>query len=293
MTRAASLVLALACAGAAATASLAQQDAAPRRTASGDINAGRMVVLGGLYGGQRIACIQCHGLDGAGNSSGAFPRLSGQSAWYLYKTLQDYAAGLRLNPIMSPIAQTLNDRQMQDVAAYYAAAKAPAIASPGRADVSVLQIGGAIAASGVAAQGVPACNGCHGADGRGAPPIYPVLAGQYAAYTRYQLALWKSGRRGGDPMDIMELIAKAMTEEQIDAVARYYAAVTPQTASQATARAPGKQSPAAHARPDAISRNETEGILGLPMRPNRQPPYLGGAPASRAARTDTGNEGRE
>ena len=192
---------------------------------------------------------------------------------------------------MGPIAQTLTDQQMQDVAAYYASAMRR-YRLRRMHDVYVLQIGGAIAASECRARRARLQwlswrrrRAAHRLSTRPRRPIRHLHA--------HQLALWKTGRRGGDPMDIMELIAKAMTDEQIDAVARYYAAVKPQAALQATARAPGTQSPATHAPPDAISRSETEGILGLPMRPNRQPPYLGGAPASGVAKTDTGNEGRE
>ncbi|MBD2749906.1 c-type cytochrome [Microvirga sp. BT688] len=196
-------------------------------TRDADPNRGRFITIGGMFADQRIGCVQCHGIDGAGNSSGAFPRLTDQAGWYLYKTLQDYASGLRPSDIMGPIAQTLTPQQMEDVAAYYASIKnAPYPAEP-QVDVQVRQIGGAIAAIGIPSQGVPACDGCHGPNGVGQAPLYPYIAGQYAPYLEHQLMLWKQGRRDGDPMNIMELIAKAMTEEQIRAVALYYASVQP------------------------------------------------------------------
>ncbi len=82
-------------------------------------NEGGFDAFGGIFGDLRVGCNQCHGLNGIGSSSGAFPRLAGQSGWYLYKSLRDYAAGLRPSTIMSPIARTLADDQMRDVAAYY------------------------------------------------------------------------------------------------------------------------------------------------------------------------------
>jgi cytochrome c553 len=57
--------------------------------------------------------------------------------------------------------------------------------------------------------------------------IYPSLAGQYAPYTGFQLRLWKEGRRDGDPMNVMELISKAMTDEQIRAVSLCFASIQP------------------------------------------------------------------
>lgn len=207
---------------------LAQPDwGEARRDGGADVNSGGFLAFGGVYGELRLDCVRCHELDGSGNSSGAFPRLADQGAWYLYKTLLDYAAGLRPSDIMVPIARTLTDQQMQDLAAYYAAvADAPYPAEPAT-DVDVLQIGGAIAAVGVPSQGVPACDSCHGPHGIGAPPIYPYLAGQFAPYLEHQLRLWKQGRRGGDAMDVMEIIAGNMTEAQIRAVSVYFASIRP------------------------------------------------------------------
>src|SRR5690349_6885970 len=79
-----------------------------------DPAAGRHVVETG--GRQAQACVSCHGLDGTGDTSGAFPLLTGQSGWYLYKQLKDYASGARPNDTMAPIAQALSDEEMRDVA---------------------------------------------------------------------------------------------------------------------------------------------------------------------------------
>lgn len=215
---------------------LRQRSGAELRTGEADPNRGRFIAFGGFHGDLRISCAQCHGMDGAGNSSGAFPRINDQAGWYLYKTLMDYASGLRPSDIMGPIARTLTEQQMQDVAAYYASVKdAPHPPRP-EIDVRVRQIGGAIAAAGIPSQGALACNGCHGPNGVGQPPIYPYLAGQYAPYTEHQLMLWKEGRRDGDPMNVMEQIAKAMTPEQIRAVSLYYAAVRPQDVTPSDVR---------------------------------------------------------
>lgn len=273
MMRVIVLGLSTACAIGASAMALAQNQVGlpvnEQKAPTGNANSGRMLVIGGIYGEQRIACVQCHGLHGVGDSSGAFPRLSGLSAWYLYKTLQDYSAGLRPSDIMRPIAQTLTDQQKQDVAAYYASiTDAPYVAKPNY-DVQTIQIGGAIAAAGVPAQGVPGCNGCHGTDGAGAPPIYPSLAGQYEPYLRHQLTLWKQGKRDGDPMNIMELIAKAMTDEQIRAVSRYYASVRPAGAEQGQAR----QDASATGAPLGLG-SAKDNQKGQAQQPKARPPYL-------------------
>lgn len=64
-------------------------------------------------------CAACHGPDG--NSAIAdFPRLAGQHADYLVKALQDYKSGARKNAIMAPLAGALTQRDMEDLAAFYA-----------------------------------------------------------------------------------------------------------------------------------------------------------------------------
>jgi cytochrome c553 len=192
---------------------------------------GRLVAMGGARnGGSGMACITCHGGQGAGDGAGAFPRLSGQAAWYSYKQLNDYASGARPNKIMSGISQRLTEREREAVAAYYAVVRAPVPQPLGAVDQGALQWGGQLAAVGSAEKGIPACVNCHGPQGTGNPPSVPYLAGQYANYMTYQLELWKDGVRNNDAMNVMSTIAKKMTSEDMNAVSAYYnRAHNPQT----------------------------------------------------------------
>lgn len=82
------------------------------------------VKFGNVERGQQLAqkCVACHG--DAGNSQNAqFPRIGGQYADYLLKALQDYQSGQRKNPIMASQVQGLSVKDMEDLAAYYAAQK--------------------------------------------------------------------------------------------------------------------------------------------------------------------------
>lgn len=189
---------------------------------------GRLVAMGGAAeGGAAMACISCHGAQGAGDGSGAFPRLAGQPGWYLYKQLVDYASGERPNAIMTGIASRLSEREMEAVAAYYAAVEAPFRPVLGSVDAQTLQWGGQLAAVGSAERGIPACVNCHGPEGTGLPPAVPYLAGQYATYMQHQLQLWADGVRNNDAMDVMSTIAQAMTEEDMRAVSEYFARIQP------------------------------------------------------------------
>ena len=63
-----------------------------------------------------------------------------------------------------------------------------------------------------------------GAAGRTKSPNYPRLAGQPAWYLSTHLQLWKHRQRGGGPYaHLMAKIAPHLTDEQIEALALWYA----------------------------------------------------------------------
>ena len=71
--------------------------------------------------GAKVAerCVACHGPDG-NSPSPIFPRLAGQYADYLLKTLEDYRSGERDNAVMKAFAMQMSDQEMEDVSAFYA-----------------------------------------------------------------------------------------------------------------------------------------------------------------------------
>lgn len=185
-----------------------------------DLEAGRAVVVGGKQSSV-TPCFMCHGLDGVGDSAGAFPRLTDQAAFYMYKQLIDYASGERPNDVMSPIARAMSEAQMADVAFYYSVVDAPFAPRP-VVDPDLLERGRELAEDGLDEAGIEPCNLCHGRNGIGDPPLFPYLAGQYAPYTELQLQLWQEGVRANDPLGVMAEIADALSDEDIRAVALYY-----------------------------------------------------------------------
>ena len=66
------------------------------------------------------------------------------------------------------------------------------------------------------------CAACHGADGNSTAPIYPRLAGQYHDYLARALHEYKSGGRQNA---IMAGFAKTLSDADIDALSRYFAAM--------------------------------------------------------------------
>jgi cytochrome c553 len=68
-----------------------------------------------------------------------------------------------------------------------------------------------------------ACVQCHGANGISVLPNAPNLAGQPEVYLVEQLRQFKSGKR---PSEVMGVIAKPLTESDIDDLAAWYSAIT-------------------------------------------------------------------
>jgi cytochrome c553 len=174
------------------------------------------------------ACAQCHAFSGASDSSGAFPKIGGQSASYLEKQMHDYASSERANAVMSPIAKALSADDIADVAAYYAK-NGPQFPPLATADAATVDKGRELAHTGDSTKNILACNTCHGPDGAGNPPAIPYLAGQYTQYIVFALQMWKRGFRKSSPMDV---IAKQLDEEQIAAVAAFYQQVRLSTPSE-------------------------------------------------------------
>ena len=65
-------------------------------------------------------CQACHGMDG-NSPIPENPKLAGQNSDYLAKALRDYKSGARKNPVMGAMASTLTPKDIDDLAAYFAA----------------------------------------------------------------------------------------------------------------------------------------------------------------------------
>jgi cytochrome c553 len=184
-----------------------------------DVAHGAVVAAQGTAAGAS-ACAQCHGFEGISDSTGAFPRIAGQSAFYLAKQMRDFTSGVRTSAVMTPIAKALSLDDIADVAAYYAGVDSPYLPLPAP-DPALVKRGEQLATVGDAAKNLPSCNNCHGPGGAGEPPAIPYLAGQYAHYTAFELQMWRSGFRKSSP-EAMAQVARQLDENDIAAVAAYF-----------------------------------------------------------------------
>ena len=169
--------------------------------------------------GKVAMCIGCHGIKGYQASFPEIykvPMISGQGAKYIVSALNAYKKGDRKHPTMRGIADSLNDQDMADVAAYYAASGV----------VEGAPVAPKAEATGKAAELVTkgACVSCHG-DNFAKPidPTYPKIAGQHADYLFVALKSYKTegnatwGRSNG----IMAGIAKQFSNAELKELANY------------------------------------------------------------------------
>lgn len=168
-------------------------------------------------------CSRCHGDAATTPASALTPIIHGQPHEMIVTALRDYATGRRQSGMMQPIAADLDERQIDELAAYYTALTPPR-SSQSKADNDS---GRTLAHDGIAAERIPPCLSCHGAT---AALSYPRLAGQSAAYLANQLRLWRTHDVRASPQAaIMAPIARRLSERQIDDVAAYLASLPPET----------------------------------------------------------------
>jgi cytochrome c553 len=231
----------LAVAAAAASATLAAQGAPSSRVAW-TVQTIRLVRGGDPARGKTLHkdCADCHGAVGNVDTPET-PDLGGQSALYTYKQLQDYKTKTRTSDYMNDAVAPLSDRDMADLAAFYAVQKPPARRGAGPPPASIEKL----VSVGDGARLMPACDACHGGRGAGSPRFYgmPWLQNQKSADLAAQLTAFRSGERGNDVYRVMRDLARRLTDAEITALAAYYSGTAPDKAAAAPA-SKGPENPA-------------------------------------------------
>ena len=168
-------------------------------------------------------CQECHGFDGNSNdigdgvaNEGKFPKLAGQHVDYIVKQVRDFRSGVRHNDTMAVMARSVAEEDVRDIAVYFSSQTRQRERSGGN------PVGKALFENGDGGRAIPPCAGCHGEHGEGlAAAGNPAIGGQHKRYLKTQLFEWKSGDRGNSPGGIMNSIAKALADGEIEALADY------------------------------------------------------------------------
>lgn len=170
----------------------------------GAILAGVAVAEGDRAAGRKVAgmCRTCHGLDGFAKIPIA-PHIGGEPAAYLVAQLEAFRDGSREHEMMTVVARGLSDAQIADVAAWYAG-HSITVDHPDPPE-----------------NAPDLCVGCHGADGVSLVENAPNLAAETNIYIETQLKAFRNGQRESE---IMSPIASEITDDDLRAIADWYAA---------------------------------------------------------------------
>lgn len=195
------------------------------------------------------ACNSCHGPKGEGNEALGAPRLAGQIGQFLLKQLEDFATDKRQDTtmfVMNANAKGMSPQDRLDVAAYLSKLEVPKggnlndLAASGT-PIGVSHLGKVIVLYGIPEKGVPACQSCHGYNGRGVDPVYPQLNYQSFTYLVNQLNKWRDGSRANDPLAQMRKVAQKLSDDDIRNVATYLTVASPY--SMGNTRLPATHAP--------------------------------------------------
>lgn len=188
--------------------------------------------------GERLAaCIACHGKEGRTINAEYLPRIAGKPAGYLFNQLMNFRDGRRNNAAMSHLLQPLSDTYLREIAAYFSALDLPYPApAASKATADALRRGETLVLRGDATRKLPACAQCHGTPLTGVSPAIPGLLGLPSAYISAQLGAWRAGQRRAHTPDCMASVAKALSPEDISAVAAWLSAQPPPSPAKPMAK---------------------------------------------------------
>jgi len=166
--------------------------------AEGDAAAGEVLAY---------TCLGCHGVEGYRNAYPSYrvPKLGGQKAAYLVAAIKGYREGDRVHPTMVAQASSLTDQQIEDAAAYLASLSTDTVEAGGSAAPSLNE--------------ATTCTACHGQNGISLSPSWPTLAGQHEDYLVHALNQYRDGTRKNP---VMGPLAAALTDDDVELLARYY-----------------------------------------------------------------------
>ncbi len=151
-------------------------------------------------------CLICHRAD---NPPAYIPTLEGQTREYLFNQIKAYKEKRRPDPAMQTNVAQLSERDMRDIADYFASRK------PVR---GTFPLDEAKASRGKARAEALKCAACHKDDYSGNKEV-PRLAGVEPRYIAPQLVAFAEGKRAHPPFEGM----RQLSPEDAEDLAQYFA----------------------------------------------------------------------
>jgi len=161
-------------------------------------------------------CVACHGKDGISEQP-VIPSIGGQWNDYVVLALYQFRAKHRPSEVMEPLAETLTDDDLGNLAAYYSGLK-PWTATRQTTDAAL--------AAGPALAKQRNCVQCHGGPALPGQDSVPRIAGQHIEYLTAQLKSFRTGTRG-DIDGNMTSAVQGLTDAEVATLADYVSGLAP------------------------------------------------------------------
>ncbi|SFQ07074.1 Cytochrome c553 [Nitrosomonas cryotolerans] len=171
------------------------------------------------------ACTICHGDEDRVSQDIYYPRIAGKPEGYLFNQLRNFRDGRRYYEPMAMLLENMSDEYMLEIARYFASLQLP---YPPPEQISMkpaeVKLAEDLIHSGDSKRDIPACRACHGHTLMGREPFIPGLLGLSRTYITAQLGGWRNGGlMRGQVADCMSEIAKRLTDEETNALAKWLA----------------------------------------------------------------------
>jgi cytochrome c553 len=160
------------------------------------------------------ACFACHGPGGISQMAET-PSLAGQPELFLQWQLVFFRSGQRKSPVMQPMAESLKDDDIRNLAAYFAQQPPPRVDAASKADDTLL-------AAGLKVVRGNRCTSCHKDDFSGTQATARV-AWQREDYLLKALRDFKAGKRIGGGVAAMPDVVQPLQDEDLKALAHFLA----------------------------------------------------------------------
>ena len=178
---------------------------------------------------QRVkACTICHDNKDRVGRDAYYPRIAGKPAGYLFNQLRNFRDGRRYYQPMAILLENMSDEYMLEIAGYFSSLQLP---HPPPEQISIhpeeIKLADALIHLGDSGRNIPACKSCHGKALMGIKPFIPGLLGLSHAYISAQFGSWRNGGlMRGQSSNCMSEIAKRLTDEETNAIAKWLAIQT-------------------------------------------------------------------
>jgi cytochrome c553 len=183
-------------------------------------------LLGALDGGAQAAvdlaaaeqkaqaCFACHGPGGISQMAQT-PSLAGQPELFLQWQLVFFRSGQRKSPVMQPMAESLKDDDIRNLAAYFSRQPPPQRDPAAQPDAALLEAGLKVVRGN-------RCTSCHKGDFSGTQATARV-AWQREDYLLKALRDFKAGQRIGGGVAAMPDVVQPLGDDELKAVAHLLA----------------------------------------------------------------------